>query len=229
GRRNRSRLGGAQYLRGGGIGAPLAPAPGVQSRIVVADEVRGEQQAVGGDAGAAAGDERPSGIDARLGEQLLHLGDALERAVLAVEGAERQVAGARRMTGGDARARVRLGAFEAPFAARIDPWKVRAAEQLLLGGDLVVLGRFESRVARDWLAAFGRSLLGEPFLEPAVEDRDLARPEVTKHEPAPGGGPDRRIVISHDAVCPADPELLHRPAKLSRGRQHVRRRMRAVA
>ena len=67
------------------------------------------------------------------------------------------------------------------------------------------------------LAALGRPAFGEPFLQAAVEDRDLLGAEMAKHEPAPRRGSDRRIVIDDDAVVTADAELLHRLAELGGG------------
>ena len=95
------------------------------------------------------------------------------------------------MAGGDAGARIGLGAFEARLAASIDPRQPDAGEQLLLGDDLVALDGLESRLARRGFAALGRAAFGEPFLEPAVEDRDLPRAEMAEHEPAARGGPGR--------------------------------------
>ena len=104
------------------------------------------------------------------------------------------------------------------------------ASSLLLGDDFAARSPASNRAARGArLAALGRPAFGEPFLEAAVEDRDLLGAEMAQHEPAARRGAHRRIVVDDDAVVAADAEPLHRRAELCAPRQHVRRRVRRVA
>src|SRR5215213_9571187 len=98
----------------------------------------------------------------------------LECTIRIVERGERQVAGARDMVG--------FGAFEAARAARVEDRDQRfSGQDLLLGDDFaaVLLG-LEAGVARPRLAALGRPPLGNPFLEPAVEDRNVTSAEMAE-------------------------------------------------
>src|SRR5207248_9226346 len=108
--------------------------------------------------------------------------------------AKRQVPGAGRVAGGDAGARVGLASFEARAATGIDPRQPDAAEQLLLGDDLVPHDRLESRLARRRFAVLGWTRFGAPFLEATVEDRGPFGTEMAEHEPAARRGADRGIV-----------------------------------
>src|SRR5439155_22208417 len=87
----------------------------------------------------------------------------------------------------------------------------------------------ESALALFGLAAFCRPAFGEPFLQSAVEDRDLVRAEVTEHKPAARGVARRRIVVDDDAVLAADAEPFHGGAELLGAGQHVRSRVLPVA
>src|SRR3954469_16350756 len=52
---------------------------------------------------------------------------------------------------------------------------------------------------------------------------------MAEHEPAARRGARRAVVVDDDALAAADAEALHRRGELGGGREHVRRRVRAVA
>src|SRR5438105_11903160 len=101
--------------------------------MIVAEQVRGEDQAVGGDAGAAAGDEWLRGVDARRFEETFDLFGRLEASVVTVERSEGEIARAWNVPRRDPGARVGFAAFEAALAARIEQRVVHPAEKLLFG------------------------------------------------------------------------------------------------
>ena len=116
------------------------------------------------------------------------------------------------------------------MAARVEERrKDFSGEDLLLGDDFRgALLNVEAGLAWCSLSAFGRTPFRDPFLEAAVENRDLLRPEMVEHEPAPSRRPGRRIVIDDDPVAAADSEPLHRRSEVRGRGQHVRGRVRAV-
>ena len=94
-----------------------------------------------------------------------------------VERGERQVARAGDMAGGDARARVGLAAFEAGACRghRAAERRGRRGPRRLLTTSPARSTASKRAVRAAGLAAFGRPAFRQPFLEAAVEDRDLAR------------------------------------------------------
>src|SRR5205085_7708951 len=114
--------------------APFTPAAIVEPRLVVAEHMRGEDQAVGGDSRTACRGEWLRGIDASLGEQAAEVVGRAERAVVMVEIGEGQVAGAGDVPGLDSRPRVGRAALEPRSTARVEQRAVDVAgENLLLG------------------------------------------------------------------------------------------------
>ena len=91
------------------------------------------------------------------------------------------------------------------------------------------MGPWRSVILPVGLAAFQRPALGDPLLQPAVEDRDVAGTEVAQHEPAACRRAQGRVVIDDDAVAAADSDLFHCPSELSGTRQHVGCRIGGVA
>jgi hypothetical protein len=88
------------------------------------------------------------------------------------------------MAGLNSGPRVGLAAFEPRLPARVEDWSENfARKNLLLGHDLsAVFTGLEAHFAPLGLAALGRAALRGPFLEPAVEDRDLPRAAVRNGE-----------------------------------------------
>src|SRR3954454_13643581 len=153
-----------------------------------------------------------------------------EGTVVIVDRGIGDVPSTRDVTDSNARTRIGLAALEPALAASIEHRVVDARKQLLLGHDLTTIFlRVEVRPPRLRLAALGRPSFCSPFLEPAVEDCDTLRPEMTKHEPATRRSPQWRVVIDDDAVAASHAERLHCRAELLRPRQHVRRGMLPIA
>jgi hypothetical protein len=136
------------------------------------------------------------------------------------------------MAGREPRPRLRFLAGKAGGAARIHDLMVGGAEDLaheLLVRDRSAVERGgEMGVADLRLAPFHRAPFGFPFLQAAVEDRDIMRAEALQHPPGAGRAVQRRIVVDDEALPVAQPERLHPARELVLGRQHVRRRVRRV-
>ena len=78
------------------------------------------------------------------------------------------------------------------------------------------------------LAAFDRTVLGDPLGQAAVEDGDAVGAEMAKHEPAARRAAQRTVVVDDDAVVAADAEVAHGRAEFGRRGEHVRHRVRLV-
>src|SRR5512146_1836397 len=133
------------------------------------------------------------------------------------------------MSTGNARARLRLGGFEAGLSASVDERAAGAGQDLLLAEVPSICGfRLEAHFARRSFSALCRPPFRDPLLEAAVQHSDVARTEVSKREPAARSRVDRRIVVDDDAVVAADAELFHRRSELLGAGKHVWRRVGVV-
>ncbi len=153
----------------------------------------------------------------------------LEGAVLVVDRRKRHVAGAGNVARGDPRTRIGFAAIEPGRTPGVDDRKRESGENLLLRDDFLrPLGSVERDLAPFRLPDFDRASFRGPFLEAAIEDRDL-RSKVAEHEPAARRRPDRRVVIDDDSIVAGDSDLFHRAGEVFATRKHVRRGVGRVA
>src|SRR5512146_3050166 len=119
------------------------------------------------------------------------------------------------MSTGNARARLRLGGFEAGLSASVDERAAGAGQDLSLAENPSICGfRLEAHFARRSFSALGRPPFRDPLLEAAVQHSDVARTEVAQRDPSARRGVDGRIVINDDPIVAADTEALHGRSEL---------------
>ena len=200
GRRPQPLVRGPGRLRGRRVGAPFRPTAVVQPRLVIAEQMRGEDQAVGGDARSAAGDERLApGRSRQARTSARSMARAAEGAVGIVELGERQVPGA-----GDMAGRQRPGAGP-PRCLRSAAGRARrAGAGRSRPGFRALVTIADSRFCRE---CGGRGC-GSPlsvsrpsaihFCRPPSRMATSPRAEMAEHEPAARRGAQRRIVIDDD-------------------------------